>query len=241
MLGSRPIRPLTREEVRALDRVAAEEFGLPTLVLMENASRGASEVLLEELGRRNGRGSGSGGVPRIVILAGSGNNGGDGGALARHLDRVGLDVHVVWLARPGTIRGDAAVQHRVLDRAGIAQEVRDPEAEPDLDWLGPLLARADWVVDGLFGTGLSRPIAGRHAEVVDRLNTSERPVLALDIPSGLDADTGQPQGIAVRARLTVTFVARKAGFERQPAPDYLGDVHVVDIGVPRIMLEPYMK
>ncbi len=219
------IRPLTREEVRSIDRRAAEEFGMPTLILMENAGRGAADWLASRAGGR------------ILILCGPGNNGGDGGVVARHLDIRNVPVHVIWLADPAKLAHDAAVQHEILARSGIPQE----------DWPGPidgvrladLLAKADWVVDALLGTGLSRPVEGTLREAIEAINAAGRRVLALDLPSGLDADTGEPLGLAVHAAATATFVAPKVGFARPGAFAHTGQVEVFGIGVPRRLLDAF--
>ncbi len=125
----------------------------------------------------------------------------------------------------------------MLQRAGLAQEIWDGAVPPER--LDALFRAADWLVDGLLGTGLSRPVEGPLRTVIEALNRSDKPVLALDLPSGLDADTGQPLGVAVRTTVTATFVAAKAGFSQPGAEDYTGPVQVVDIGLPRALLEPF--
>ena len=222
-----PCRPLSREEVRSLDVLAADEFGLPTLVLMENAGRGAAVRLVELAG---------GSTPRVLILCGPGNNGGDGGVVARHLDALGWDVSLLWLADPETIRGDARVQREILERSGVPQQ-----AGPAPDDLEARIAGADWLVDGLLGTGLTRPVEGSLRDAIEAMNRSGRPILALDLPSGLDADSGRPLGVAVRARTTVTFAARKLGFDAPGASGYTGDVTVVDIGLPGALLRRFAR
>ena len=223
------LRPLSRDEVRGLDARAAEGLGLPTLVLMENAGRGAAAWLRDRLTGPNAQ---------VVVLCGPGNNGGDGGVLARHLDAWDCTVHVAWLAAPERLRGDAAAQWRILDRAGVPQE-NWPDDPLDPARLDALLARADWVVDGLLGTGLTRPVEGPLRTAIDAMNRAAKPVLALDLPSGLDADSGRPLGAAVRAAATATFVAPKLGFAALGASEFTGAVVVVDIGLPRVLLEPY--
>jgi NAD(P)H-hydrate epimerase len=193
---------------------------------MENAGRGAADRL-----RRLAPGA------RVLIACGPGNNGGDGGVVARHLDAWGYAVRVVWFARPDQIRGDASAQRTILERSGVDQQTWD--GPPDLARLDAFLADADWVVDGLLGTGLTRTVEGPLRTVIEALNRSGRPILALDLPSGLDADTGRPQGVAVRAKETVTFVAPKLGFSAPGAAEYTGVINVVDIGVPRRLLEPF--
>jgi NAD(P)H-hydrate epimerase len=253
------IRPLSRQEVRRLDVQAAEDLELPGLLLMENAGRGAAGWLAELLGAippdAGGRpftpppslpdpeGSHGPAPAQVLILCGPGNNGGDGGVVARHLDAWGFRVRVVWFTRHDQLRGDAAVQWTILEKSGVEQSAwfdDRPDAEIDPATLQALLTGADWLVDGLLGTGLSRPVEGPLKAVIEAINASGKPVFALDIPSGLDADTGQPLGVAVRAEATATFVAAKLGFAAPGAADYTGEVAVIDIGVPRRLLEPYL-
>ncbi len=252
------IRPLSRQEVRGLDVRAAEELGLPSLLLMENAGRGAAGWLAELLGAIPPEAGGRPFTPppslphpevphgpapaRVLILCGPGNNGGDGGVVARHLDAWGFSVRVVWFARHEQLRGDAAVQWTILEKSGVAQSAwfdDHPGETIDPEPLHALLTGADWLVDGLLGTGLSRPVEGPLKTVIEAINHSGKPVFALDLPSGLDADTGQPLGAAVRAEATATFVAAKLGFAAPGAADYTGEVAVIDIGLPRCLLEPF--
>jgi NAD(P)H-hydrate epimerase len=222
-------RALSCEEVRSIDRIAAESCALPTLVLMENAGRGAAELWRERAGWPVS-------PLRVVILCGPGNNGGDGAVVARHLDAWGHDVAVVWLGDLARRSGDAAVQAGVLARSGV-DSIENPT---DLD---ARLARADWVIDGLLGTGLTRPVtSGPIREAIEAINRSGRPVLALDVPSGLDADTGEPPlgGVAVEAVATATFVGPKLGMLRPGAERYCGVVGVVEIGVPRRILAAFL-
>ena len=224
------IRPLSRDEVRGIDARAARELGMPTLILMENAGRGAAAWLLERGVATKGRG---------LILCGPGNNGGDGGVVARHLDLWGSSVRVVWFASADQLRGDAAVQFQILARSGLDQSCCDDATSVTPERLDALLAGSEWLVDALLGTGLTRPVEGMLRTVIEAIDRSGKPVFALDLPSGLDADTGRPLGVAVHARATATFVAPKLGFAAPGAVAYTGDVTVVDIGVPRSILEPF--
>ncbi len=219
------LRPMTREEVRSIDARAVEECGIPTLLLMENAGRGAAALLAQATG-----------PARVLILCGPGNNGGDGGVVARFLDSWGFGVKVVWFADPARLHGDAAAQWAILDRSGIDQTAWQNGPST----LDALLDGADWVVDALLGTGLTRPVEGILRDAIEAINRSGKPVLALDLPSGLDADRGVPLGTAVKARMTATFVAPKLGFHAPGASDYTGEVTVVEIGVPRRLLENYL-
>jgi NAD(P)H-hydrate epimerase len=250
------IRPLSRQEVRELDAHAARDLGLPTLILMENAGRGAASWLVElttglnaDLAARPFSQSSvddiqflRGPLPRILILCGPGNNGGDGGVVARHLDAWGFPTRICWFASQHQLRGDPRVQWQILESAGVDQttwfdmHAGDPQAA-DLD---ASLASTDWIVDGLLGTGLTRPVEGALRLVVEALNRSGKPILALDLPSGLDADSGLPLGIAVHAQATATFVAPKLGFSAPGASDYTGRVAVIDIGLPRESLRRFL-
>jgi NAD(P)H-hydrate epimerase len=211
---------LTRAQVRDIDRRAIEAFGVPGVVLMENAGRGAAELLLS-LGARG----------PVAICCGKGNNGGDGFVIARHLDNREIAVRVLLFARPDQLTGDAAINCRIIEQTGIPLMT-----EPDTATLTTTLAQAAWIVDALFGTGLTGAVRPPLDGVIGAINSSGKPVLAVDIPSGLDCDTGLPLGATVRAAHTVTFVAPKIGFAQPAAREWLGQVHVVDIGAPRAAL-----
>ncbi|HWE38757.1 MAG TPA: NAD(P)H-hydrate epimerase [Isosphaeraceae bacterium] len=211
------IQPRSRDELRAIDRWAAETLGLPTLVLMENAGRGAADWLREQLGPAD----------RVLVVCGVGNNGGDGGVVARRMALEGVAVRVAWAGAADRFSDDAATQHSILKKLGHDQRMIAGAADV-ADWL----TEATWVVDGLLGTGLTREVKDPLRSLIESLNASGKPILSLDLPSGLDADTGRPLGVAVRARLTATFVAPKLGFSAPGAADFTGTVRVFDIGVP---------
>lgn len=201
---------------RELDRRASEEFGIPSLVLMENAALGAVEVLGERFPSAR----------RVLVLCGPGNNGGDGLAMARHLALRGLEVEV-WLVGSRALGGDAAVQETICRRQGL--RLRRVEALDDV----PAEARGwDLTVDALFGVGLSRPVEGVFASVIDWLTERRAPCLAVDLPSGLFGDRGATAGPHVRADVTVTFEAPKPAHVLPPACDAVGDLYVADLGVP---------
>jgi NAD(P)H-hydrate epimerase len=221
---------LSREQVRELDRRAIEEFGVPGVVLMENAGRGAAEVLVR-LGCQG----------PVVICCGKGNNGGDGFVIARHLDNRNIQVRVLLFAQTEDLTGDAAVNYQIIARSGLPIEVYAGESW-DEKTLQADMANAEWIVDALFGTGLTGPVRKPLDRVIAAINASRARILAVDIPSGLDCDTGQPLGPTVRAEHTVTFVAEKKGFASPQSKEWVGQVHVVDIGAPRRLLqEPRTK
>jgi len=214
----------TRDKIRAFDRYAIEVLGLPGIVLMENAGRQIAEAARAMLapGKR----------ARVVILAGPGNNGGDGFVVARHLAMAGIRPEVALLAPREKIVGDADTNLRVLEALGFQVRVLAGKVEAVLGALCPMLAEADLVVDGMLGTGTRGEIREPYASVIGAVNDARRPVLAIDIPSGLDPDTGKPLGPTVRATKTVTLAAVKVGFRKPGAEEYTGEVVLADIGVP---------
>ncbi len=211
---------LSRQAVRALDRDAVERLGLPSLLLMENAGRGAFEAIMAELPQA---------LARVVIVGGTGQNGGDGWVLARHLINAGIGPRVILLGAAARVSGDAAVNLRALQRMGV--DVAQIEGE-DLRALVAALAEATLVVDALFGTGLDRELTGRHAAVVELIDACAAKVVALDLPSGVDADSGAVLGAAVRADLSVTFAAHKRGLHQHPGAALAGKLWLASIGVP---------
>lgn len=223
---------LSREQVRALDRRAIEGYGVPGVVLMENAGRGCAESLMRRNPERR----------PVSILCGPGNNGGDGFVIARHLDNHGWPVNVHVIAANNPTAGDADINFDILYAAGIPFTQYHPKhvGPPQMHHLRTKAVPAGaWIVDALFGTGLSRPLASPFAELVEAVNASGNPVLAIDLPSGLDCDTGVPLGPTIRATYTVTFVARKLGFRNPDSRAWTGEVEVVDIGAPRRLIAEY--
>jgi hydroxyethylthiazole kinase-like uncharacterized protein yjeF len=210
-------RALNREQSREIDRHAIEELGTPSIVLMENAGRGAVDVL-ERLGI-----DGS-----VDIVCGKGNNAGDGFVIARHLDLRGHKCRVLLLSPPSELRGDAAINFSILTKAGVS--IVDFGA----DTLAALVADtdADWIVDALLGTGAQGEPRSPFSLAIDWMNGQRAKRLAVDVPSGLDCDTGLPSAHTVRADHTCTFAAMKIGFLQPAAKPYIGTVHVCDIGVP---------
>jgi len=198
--------------VREMDRIAIEELGIPGYDLMRRAGQAAFDCARQR----------HPGARRWLVLCGAGNNAGDGYVVARLALAAGLRVAVVALSDPRGLTGDAAAAWRDFERAGGS-------VNPFSD---AVCAGADLVVDGLLGTGLARPLEGAWLQVVERVNAAGRPVLALDVPSGLDADTGQPLGAALRADVTVTFIGRKQGLYLGRGPDHAGEVRFADLGVP---------
>lgn len=222
------MRTLTRAEVRELDRQAIEEFGVPGVLLMENAGRGAAEHLLA-LGVRGS----------AAICCGKGNNGGDGFVIARHLDLRGVSVRVLLFAAPTALAGDAAIMFNILQKSGLPVRCFPgpnlPTGEIEAE-----LAGAEWIVDALLGTGLSGPPTAPYAQAIELINRAPGKVLAVDLPSGLDCDTGEPLGPTVKADHTATFVAWKRGFLAPVTYAWTGAVETIDIGAPRALVERFI-
>jgi NAD(P)H-hydrate epimerase len=224
---------LTRAEVRELDRRAIEGFGVPGIVLMENAGRGCAELVM----RLNPAHA------PTVILCGPGNNGGDGFVIARHLDNAGWPVKVHVLARHNHQKGDADINFDILFTSGIEFTQYRPDyfEQSHRTLFLRHFAPGAWVVDALFGNGLTRALSAPFDWLVGAVNESGKPVLAVDIPSGLDCDTGAPLGPCVKATHTATFVAPKRGFLNPDSRQWTGEVHVIDIGAPRVLVEEYRQ
>jgi len=246
---------MTRDEVRAFDRWAIDTLGLPGVVLMENAGRSCAELIKDKLKHIS--------WPKVCIFCGTGNNGGDGSVIARHLINSGFNVVVVLCGDRGKVKGDAKINLDVLEQLGQSIEQLDltdtnslsqichPERSEGSgrhkqevprcarnDILSNIAVRvknfaagADMLVDALFGTGLSGQLSSEYKTLIESINAQNCPILAVDIPSGLDCDTGQPLGAAIKATYTVTFVAMKKGVTISSAVQYTGEVFVASIGV----------
>jgi hydroxyethylthiazole kinase-like uncharacterized protein yjeF len=217
---------VTAQEMRELDRRTIKEVGVPSLVLMENAGRSTYQILRREFPGLSGP---------VAVVAGRGNNGGDGFVVARYLANDGIPVTVFVLAEKGQIQGDARLNLDILDRMGV--EVAETLTEEDLSPAVHHLSRVGLIVDALLGTGLNSPVRGLMETLIDRINHLRPPVLSVDIPSGLSADTGEPLGTAIRADVTVTYGFPKLGQILPPGRDYVGRLWQVDISIPPALAE----
>lgn len=214
------MRILSTEAMREVDRVAIEEIGIPSLVLMENAAIGVVDAIGEVYEE----------AESAAIFCGPGNNGGDGLAIARHLAIRGYDVQVFLVAGRRGMRGDAEVQLGICRRQGLAiQEVADEDGVVEAL---EEAREADLIVDALFGTGLSSPLEGMLADLVQGLNDLPVPRVAVDLPSGLNGSRPEPLGPHIQADLTVTFAAPKVVHVFPPASEAVGDLVVTDLGIP---------
>jgi NAD(P)H-hydrate epimerase len=255
---------LTREQVRRLDKLAIEEFGIPSIVLMENAGRacafevermllsgGVARALdkLTQGGSRDDiprnlseleawrRGLGKARSP-VIVLCGTGNNGGDGLVVSRTLFNRGCPVETYYVGDISQAQEASPDVRKNLELLrGLAAGIAEVVAPAQIDSLRPRLAKAPVIVDALFGTGLTRNVEDPQLAVIQAVNESGAPVMSVDIPSGLDADSGNVLGLAIRAMVTVTFVAPKPGFHANAGPACCGAVKVAEIGIPRPLIE----
>ncbi|HVT29515.1 MAG TPA: NAD(P)H-hydrate epimerase [Lacipirellulaceae bacterium] len=228
-----PTPQLTRNQCRELDRRATTDYGIASLVLMENAGRGCVDVM-ERLGIEG----------PVVIVCGKGNNAGDGFVIARHLEIRRYDCRVLLLSPPRDLRGDAATNFAILQKTEVStidliSERAGPSPAPAnrdhfRTQLDKLAHDATWLVDAILGTGAIGDPRPPYDIAIDWMNarpTNTR-LLAVDLPSGLDCNTGQPSPHTIRADHTCTFAAMKTGFTQPAARPYTGTIHVCDIGVP---------
>jgi NAD(P)H-hydrate epimerase len=215
---------MSRDEVRAFDQWAINTLGIPGVVLMENAGRSCAELIKDKLTDITN--------PRVCIFCGTGNNGGDGYVIARHLLNSDFSVGVVICGHRNKIKGDARINLDILERLGQSIERLNLSDSDIMGRVKAFAAGADILVDGLFGTGLSGKLSDEYKHLIESINAQNCPILAVDIPSGLDCDTGEPLGVAIKASWTVTFAAVKKGFTSVGAgTQYAGEVFVASIGV----------
>jgi len=209
---------LTREQAKKIDQLAIEQLGIPGAVLMENAGRATAELLLQ-----------LGCAGSVIICCGKGNNGGDGFVIARYLESHLIPVEILLFAQPEELSPTAKLNYDILQRLGLPVQICP---QPDIAELKLKLKKAKWIVDALFGTGLEGEVRAPFAEIIQAINSSSAKTIAVDIPSGLDCDTGTPLGCAVMAQYTTTFVASKKGFTNPEGMLYVGNLRVIDIGIP---------
>ena len=221
------MRVVTSQEMKAIDRAAIEGLGIPGVVLMENAGRGVFIHLTDFTEGVEGL--------RALVVCGKGNNGGDGLVVARHLANHGADVRIALLGKTSEVQGDAKVNLDIARTMKLAiSEIVD---EKGLALLADSISGSDVIVDAIFGTGFSGKAEGLYASVIDQMNSSDSPLIAIDCPSGLNVDTGRSEGACVEADFTVTMALLKRGHLLYPGADLCGEVAVVDIGIPHSLVE----
>ena len=230
VIGLHPINQLTNQEMRQLshqdlDRIAIERYGIPSLILMENAGRGIAELAARMLKKR---------LRKVLVVSGKGNNGGDGFVAARHLANQGFPVKVILLAHPKDLKADPEINFNILRKMKIPIVVVTSPRK--LRGAKRVIEECDLIVDAIFGVGLKRSVSGLFYDVIFQLNASKKQILAVDIPSGLDGDSGKVLGIAVRARATGTLGVLKRGLCRGEGRKLAGKVTVLDISIPKKLL-----
>jgi len=219
---------LSCQQCRQFDRIAIEEFGIPGIVLMENAGAGCvREMLIRSM------------QGPVVILCGGGNNGGDGFVIARHLLNAGIEVATILMTDPEKFTGDAKTNFDILEKMdtsiGVAKPNWDTKSfESALDCFGD--RHPAIIIDAMLGTGATGPLRAPYQSAVQAANRAPAKRVAIDIPTGLDGDTGESD-LAFKADLTCTFIAKKTGFGNSQATRWLGDVAVIDIGAPKSIFE----
>ncbi|HLG22996.1 MAG TPA: NAD(P)H-hydrate dehydratase [Candidatus Manganitrophaceae bacterium] len=217
---------VTSEEMKTLDRRATEDFGVPSLLLMENAGRGLVDEIEATLGPVAGK--------QVAILAGRGKNGGDGLVAARHLRMRGAEVFVYLLSPIEKVSGDAQISLKIWIQSGGKLRAFGSFKWPQM---AESLSKSDFIIDALLGTGLSRPVEGNYAKAIAFINRAGRPVAAVDIPSGVSADTGAVLGVAVKADYTFTMALPKRGHFQGEGLELRGGLKVIDIGFPPALIE----
>jgi hydroxyethylthiazole kinase-like uncharacterized protein yjeF len=213
---------VTANEMQAMDRQTIDDFGIPGMVLMENAGRGATRFLLEQFPDIENK--------KVGVIAGRGNNGGDGFVMARYLKQKGIQVQVYLLAETDRVQGDALANLKLLKPLGVpVVEIPD---EASFSKFNCEMQGVDLWIDAILGTGLSSNVKGYFRTIIEYINSLNKPVFAVDLPSGLNSDTGQPCGACICAAATATFAYAKTGHMVYPGADYTGSLKIVDIGIP---------
>jgi len=203
---------ISSDDARRLDKIAVEKFSIPSIVLMENAGKNTAEIILKKFHPR-----------QVAIFCGGGNNGGDGFVIARHLFNHGVKVKVFTAQKISKYTGDALINLNIIQKIKIpitylsSKKIKIP--------------KVDLIVDALLGTGTKGKIREPYKKIIRKINSAKIPVVSVDIPSGIDADTGKKQGIAVKSNLTVTMVAIKKGLLTNDGKKCAGKIIVADIGI----------
>ncbi len=215
------------EDMHRIDREATETYGMPEMILMENAGHRAAEIAVEMLDGVKGK--------SLCVVAGSGNNGGDAMSAARHLANQGARIRVFLAGERSKLKPSAAIMYTILERMGI--ELHELTGDRDWDRLHMALKFSDGVVDGILGTGAVGELHKKTLRLIEEINLAEKPVMSIDIPSGVAADSGQVQTMAVAASVTLSLGLPKVGQMLSPGADYVGKLMVDDIGLPAQLLE----
>lgn len=214
---------MTTEQCRQFDQRAINVIGIPGVVLMENAGCGCAQIIIDRLKQTGGR--------KVCVFCGTGNNGGDGFVIARHLHNAGLLPSVFICGETAKIKADAEINYKIILKMNIPVGQINPAAETVEEQASVAAGDCDLIVDAIFGTGFKGVLAGGFEKIVKKINSLKKTIAAVDCPSGLDCDTGVPQGEAIKADITVTFAAAKCGFKNPQSQKYTGEIYVASIGI----------
>ena len=221
-----PERVFSCQEIKQLDKHTIEKIGIPGMVLMENAGLAVVHYLEAHLQQE---------YDKVLICCGKGNNAGDGLVVARHLWNHDYDVEVLLFEQPEDYSKDTYTNYLIAKNCQVPMHQVHEQSLKVIK--KNILSNANWIVDALFGIGFQGHLQGVYSELVSAINQSNAQVLSIDVPSGLNADSGQALGICIQADVTLTFVGVKQGFLTSEAQHYLGELHVMDIGIPKIMVQ----
>lgn len=217
---------VTAQKMKEIDRRAIQEYGIASIVLMENAGRGVSEVairMLQDTGNN-----------RVSIFCGKGNNGGDGFTAARHLINKEVEVVTFLVGRREELSADTQTNFKILLKMGM--KIEDIQDDDGLKRIKEKVLNTDLIIDALLGIGLSGEVKGLYKRMIEFLNQIPNPILSVDVPSGLDADSGRVCGAAIKAKKTATLGLVKSGLVTEEGINYAGEVVVIDIGIPKFNL-----
>jgi hydroxyethylthiazole kinase-like uncharacterized protein yjeF len=218
---------ISAAEIRKMDESAIRDYSMPGLLLMENAGRSVSEIIFRDY------------KPcKVLIFAGKGNNGGDGLVVARHLTNHGYSVQLALFEDPVGLKDDPLLNFSIICKMDIPWIRIDAISEEEIF---SFCKKSELMVDAIFGVGIHSSVRGIFAKAIRAINGSQRPVVSIDIPSGLDADTGLVHGVVVKATKTVTLALPKRGLFEGEGPRYAGKIEVADIGIPRELLLPFIN
>mgnify|MGYP001562106457 FL=1 len=219
---------VTVDQMREIDRRTIEEYGIPSIVLMENAGRQASEAAKKMLGKDLAK-------KKAVIICGKGKNGGDGFVVARYLLNWGANVHAFLLGDVSSLAEETLINFQILKKCGI--EIDEVKTLNEIKGIDNALKSAELVIDAILGIGVRGEVKSPLKDVIELVNSSGKQILSIDIPSGLDGNTGDVLGVCVKATATVTMGAAKKGFFLKDGPRHVGELTVADIGIPSVLLK----
>ena len=219
---------ITSQKMQEIDKRAIEEFGIPAIILMENAGQKASQIALDMLSPSK--------KGKVVCICGKGNNGGDGFVCCRHLINNGVcnNTDIFLLCNPLELKGNAKINYKILEKMG--RTIKILKNKKDFYSFENELKKAQLVIDAMLGIGLSGKVRQPYKNIINLINQSQKPVLSLDVPSGLDATNGKILGVCVKATKTVTFALPKTGFIKNDGPLNIGELITVDISIPKALL-----